>query len=225
MGANENLPQGSVKYWQGTHVYVLAAVCLLIGLPIGYLFRGSAGAKPATAGRPLASSPDTTAPGPMPTLEEMKHMADKQAEPLLAKIKADPNNAALLVQAGDIYNATHQFNEAADYYNQSLKVDPKNVTVRTRMASCLYYVGNTDQAIAQLQESLKYDPRHAGTLFNLGVIQWRGKGDGAGAVKSWRKLLDLYPTLPKDLPSRDKIQKMISDAISYPDGGTPQAAN
>src|SRR5215471_3576718 len=57
MGANENLPQGSVKYWQGTHVYVLAAICLLIGLPIGYLFRGSAGAKPATAGRPLASSP------------------------------------------------------------------------------------------------------------------------------------------------------------------------
>jgi hypothetical protein len=30
---------------------------------------------------------------PTPTLDDMKRMADKKAEPLLAKLKTDPNNA------------------------------------------------------------------------------------------------------------------------------------
>jgi cytochrome c-type biogenesis protein CcmH/NrfG len=213
----------NVRSWQPRQVYLLAALCLIIGLPIGYLFRGSAGAQPAPPTATAAPAPGMGAPGKMPTLEEMKHMADKQAEPLLAQLKSDPQNAALLVKIGDVYNATHQFNEAADYYNQSLQVDPKNVAVRTRRASCLYYVGDMDQAIAQLQESLKYDPKHAGTLFNLGLIEWRGKGDGASAVKSWQKLLALYPTLPSDLPPRDKIQQLIADAKAHPDGGAQRA--
>ena len=38
--------------------------------------------------------------GHTPSLEEMKQMADKKAAPLLEKLKSDPNNSDLLIQAG-----------------------------------------------------------------------------------------------------------------------------
>ncbi len=152
----------------------------------------------------------------MPTLADMKRMADKQAEPLLTKLKDYPKDTDLLMQLGTIYSATHQFPEAVGYYQRALQIDPQSVNARTRMANCLYYEGKIDEAIAELNQSLKYNPKHAGTLFNLGMIKWRGKGDGAGAAEAWQRLLDLYQTMPSDLPNRDTVTKLVAEARQHP---------
>jgi cytochrome c-type biogenesis protein CcmH/NrfG len=136
-------------------------------------------------------------------------MADKQAEPLLAKLKTDPNNAALLVRIATIYKSTHQFQEAAGYFEQALKIDPKNVTTRTEMASCLYYTGDVDGAIGQLQQSLKEDPNNANSLFNLGVIKWQGKKDAGGAIAAWQQLLKSNRHLEGD--KRAQVEKLIAE--------------
>jgi hypothetical protein len=60
----------------------------------------------ATAGTMAAAMPQGMAPHPPPTLDDMKRMGDKKAEPLLAKLKADPNNAETLNQLGILYRAT-----------------------------------------------------------------------------------------------------------------------
>ena len=148
------------------------------------------------------------APMPTPSLDQLKHMADKQAEPLLAKLVKDPKNVALLSQLGHIYKATHQFQRAAEYYRKALETDPKNVAVRTEMASCLYYGGDIDGALGQLQQSLKYDPRDANSLFNLGMIKWKGKDDPAGAIAAWQQLLRTSPNLEK----KPIVEKMIAEA-------------
>jgi cytochrome c-type biogenesis protein CcmH/NrfG len=208
----------SAADWQPKKVYVLAAICLLVGLMLGYLFRGSESSRmAASVTTQQASTPGALQPQPqMPTLEQMKQMADKQAEPLLGQLKSTPNDAKLLAKIAGLYSATHQFKEAVDYYAKSLKIEPRDAGVRTKMASCLYFEGDVDGAIAQLDQSLKYDPQHAGTLFNLGIIKWKGKGDGAGAVAAWQKLLALYPTLPSDLPDRATIEKMMANAKGLP---------
>ena len=149
--------------------------------------------------------------GQMPTLEQMKHMADKQAQPLLDQLAKTPGNAGLLIQLGDVYKSTHQFQDAAAYYEKSLAIDPKNVEVRTDMASCLFYAGNTDKALAELETSLKYDPKHAGTLFNLGMIKWKGKGDAAGAIAAWQSLLQIHP----DVDNRPMVEKLIAEARQH----------
>lgn len=196
--------------WRPMQAYLMAAVCLLVGLPVGYFLRG-----PATSSTPTptvaASAPQPASgmpSGQMPSLEQMKQMADKKAEPLLDKLKTEPDNVQLLIGVGDIYKSTHQFKEAASYYEKSLQIDPKNVPVRTDMASCLYYVGDVDGAIAQLQKSLSYDPKHAGTLLNIGVITWKGKGDADTAVAYWEKLLKLYPNYAQ----KDTVQHLIAVA-------------
>ena len=219
LAMNENPEsQNSNATWQAWQVYVMAVVCLLVGVLVGYLVRGSA----PTASAPQQSqtaSAATAPPKKMPSLDDMKRMADKQAEPLIAKLQSDPNNADLLNQIGTLYRMTHQFQIAASYYQKVLDVNPKNVGARTDMASCLYYQGDVDGAISQLEKSLTYDPKHAGTLLNLGLIRWKGKGDAAGAVAAWEKLLKFYP----NYENKDTVQKMIAEAKTNPGQKLPQS--
>ena len=207
--------------WQAKQVYAMAVVCLLVGLAIGYLFRGSQSLAPpapqttqmtqtkSTPPDPVAAAMAGAMGGHMPSLEEMKGMADKKAAPLLEKLKSDPKNADLLVQVGRIYNSTHQFKEAAGYYDKALQVNPQNVALRTEMASCLYYSGDVDGALSQLQQSLNYDPKDANSLFNLGMIKWQGKQDASGAVLAWQQLLKSNPQLSAD--RKATVEKLMAD--------------
>jgi len=145
----------------------------------------------------------------MPTIEQMKQMADKKAAPLLEKLKSDRYNSDLLIEVGKIYNSTHQFKEAAGYYDKALQVTPNNVAIRTEMASCLYYSGDVDGAISQLQQSLRYDPKDANSLFNLGMVKWQGKKDGKGALAAWQLLLKSNPQLSAD--RKATVEKLMAD--------------
>lgn len=199
--------------WTPIQTYVMAAVCLLIGVLVGYLVRGSA--KPAGRAAPPSAEMQQPAATPtgmgqksMPTLDDMKRMADKQAEPLLSKLKTDPKNVNLLNKTALTYKANHQFKEAITYFQKALDVDPKNVPIRTDMASCMYYIGDVDGALAELDKSLTYDPKHPGTLMNIGIIKWQGKNDVNGAVAAWEKLLKLNPNFPQ----KEVIERLITEA-------------
>ncbi len=212
---NEPTTQPSAgSVWRAKQVYAMAVICLVVGLAIGYLFRGSQ--SPAAPAAPAANSQANAQPsappggmaGQMPTLEQMKQMAEKKAAPLLEKLKGDPNNSDLLIQVGNIYISTHQFKEAAGYFDRVLQVDPKNVAVRTQMASCMYYNGDVDGAISQLQRSLRDDPKDANSLFDLGMIKWQAKHDSKGAVATWQQLLKSNPQLSAD--RKASLQKLMA---------------
>ena len=209
--ANETTTQPtSGSAWQTRQIYGMALVCLVVGLAIGYLFRGSSAApnmRAVSQSQQNALADDVG--GHMPSLEEMKHMADAKAAPLLEKLKTDPNNSDLLNQVGNIYKATHQFKEAISYYDQAVKVNPKNVPIRTELASCMYYIGDVDGAIGQLQQGLQYEPKDANSLFNLGMIKWQGKQDAKGALAAWKELLKSNPKLSPD--RRAQVQKLMAD--------------
>ena len=213
-------PETSAAKWQAKQVYALAVVCLLIGLAVGYLFRGSQStAIPAAPNATQSANASAAAhagmggPGGMgsqqPTLEQMKQMADKKAEPLLAQLKDDPKNADLLIQVGNIYFSTHQFKEAADYYGKSLEVKPKNIAIRTQMASCLHYEGDVDGSLKQLTQAIQDDPKDANSLFNLGMIRWQAKKDSKGALTAWAQLLKTNPQL--EPAKKAQVQKLIAD--------------
>ena len=198
------------------HVYSLAAICLVIGLAIGYFFRKAQISTPAMP--PVASLPQHPGPasamsaGHMPSLAEMHQMADTQAAPLLAKLKSDPNNTALLAQVGAIYHSTHQFKEAVAYYSKAVQLDPKNASLHSKLASSLYRSGDVDGAIAQLNAALHEDPKDANSLFNLGMIRLQGKGDPKGAVAAWQKLLKTNSNLSPD--RKAEVQRLMSQVMT-----------
>jgi len=121
------------EQWTSVQAYVLAVICLLVGIAGGWFIRGSQ--SPAAAVE-TASAP---APAPAmgnqaqqpPTPAQMQKMADSQAAPLIEKLKADPANAGLLASIGNIYYDTQQYPAAIDYYQRALKVEPANAGVRT----------------------------------------------------------------------------------------------
>ena len=209
--------------WKASQVYAMAVICLFIGLAVGYLFRGSrspastatASAQAAVpAGMPSGMGNTGTNPhvgmgNEPPSLDQMKHMADKKAEPLLAQLQAHPKDTDVLVQLGNIYLATHQFKEAADYFGKATEIKPKDVKIRTSFASTLYYEGDVDGALKQLTQATTDDPKDANSLFNLGMIRWKGKNDPKGALSAWAQLLKTNPQLE---PSKKaQVEKLMAD--------------
>jgi cytochrome c-type biogenesis protein CcmH/NrfG len=174
--------------WQGKHVYLMATACLALGVATGYFVRGSQSPAQAMPVTPtVTNAPAQNAD--RPTLEKMKQMADTAAAPVLEKVKSNPKDFDSLNEAGKIYRATHQFKEAASYYEKALQIEPKNAAVRTDLASCLYYSGDVDGALSQLDRALSDDPNFYGALLNIGIIKLQAKHDGDGAVRSWEKIL------------------------------------
>jgi len=204
----------SIEQWTSVQAYVLAVICLLVGIAGGWLIRGSQSPAPATAETPSASAPAPAMANPgtqIPSPAEMRKMADTQAGPLLEKLKADPANAGLLASIGDIYYDAQQYPTAIDYYQRALKVEPANTGVRTDMATAIWYTGNADGAIAEFQKSLSYEPNKANTLFNLGIVEWQGKMDIDKAVATWQKLLDKNP----NYEGKDKVLELIAQAKKH----------
>jgi len=200
-----------------TRVYLKAAICLVVGLAVGYLLRGSRSS--ASSVLPAASvAKSSVRAGAMGAREmpggagHMQQMANKQAAPLLERLKSDPNNSALLIQVGGIYHTTHQFKQAAEYYDKALQVDPKNVAIRTKLASSLFRMGDADGAIAQLNQALSYDPKDANALFDLGVVKLNGKRDSKGALAAWQRLLKSNPQLSAD--RKATVQKLMAAVMT-----------
>jgi len=199
--------------WTSTQAYVLSVICLLVGVAVGYLVRGSAPSADNTvqarAVAPEAALP--SAPGTQPTVEQLRQMADTQAQPLLKQLESDPKNSALLYQIGNFYYDAQQYPEAVKYYEQSLEIDPRATDVRTDMATAYHLMGQPDRAIQEYDAVLKIDGKHANALFNEGMVKWQDKKDLNGAIASWKQLLEVHP----DYPQRDNVEKLIAQAEQH----------
>lgn len=200
--------------WTSTQAYVLSVICLLVGVAVGYLVRGSApppenvaAHSQMTAGDPLPTS--STAQQPTP--QQLRQMADTQAQPLLKQLESDPKNSVLLYQIGNLYYDAQQYPEAVKYYEQSLTIDPKATDVRTDMATAYHLMGQPDRAIQEYDAVLKIDGKHANALFNEGMVKWQDKMDLNGAIVSWKRLLEAHP----DYAQRDKVEKLIAQAEQH----------
>ncbi len=200
-----------------TQAYMLSVICLLVGVAVGYLVRGSAPSNDAAtqvrAGG-MAQSPtgaSRMSGAPQPTPEELRHMADTQAQPLLKQLESDPKNAGLLYQIGNLYYDAQQYPEAVKYYENSLKIDPKATDVRTDMATAYHLMGQPERAIQEYDAVLKIDGKHANALFNEGMVKWQDKKDLNGAIALWKRLLEAHP----DYAQRNRVEKLIAQAEQH----------
>jgi len=194
------------KLWSNAQAYTFAVICLVLGILVGYLVHPP---KAAVAKVPQPP-PAMGAMGTMPTPEQLKHMADKKAEPLLAALQKQPNDPALLTKVAETYLVAQQFQTAETYYERAAASRPDAKTL-TQLASSYYYGGDADKAIATLDRALQVDPKYPDALFNLGTIQWRAKADPKAAIAAWEKLLKTNPHHPK----RAQVEEAIARAKQH----------
>jgi cytochrome c-type biogenesis protein CcmH/NrfG len=201
--------------WTSTQAHVLSVICLLVGVAVGYLVRGSAPSSqaaiaPARAGATEAA-PASMAAASQPTSEPLRQIADTEAQPLVKQLENDPRNSTLLYQIGNLYYDAQEYPEAVKYYQESLEIDPKATDVRTDMATAYHLMGQPDRAIQEYDAVLKIDGKHANALFNEGMVKWQDKMDVNGAIRTWRRLLEAHP----DFAQRDKVEKLIAQAEQH----------
>jgi tetratricopeptide (TPR) repeat protein len=198
----------SANQWTSVQAYAFSVICLLVGLAGGWFIRGS---QSPSAVPNVAASQGANETGAQPSPEQVKHMAEKQAEPLLAQLKTDPENPDLLAKIGNVYYDTQQFPTAIEYYQRSLKVKSTDTSVRTDMATAYWYAGNPDTAISEFKRVLTDEPNKPNALFNLGVVQWQGKMDIPGALATWQKLLDTNP----NYEGKEKIVELMAQVRKH----------
>jgi len=214
-----NTPQS----WTSTQAYIMAVVCLVVGCAVGYLLRGSMGSSSAPAPVVTADQPQGMPPAgmggggmgqgqqQMPTPEQLKAMADKQAAPLLEQLKSKPNDPALLSQIGNMYYDAQVFPTAIEYYQKLLVIHPKDAAVRTDMATAMFYSNDLDHSITEFDRALKDDPRNSNALFNRGIVKWQGKMDVNGALADWELLLKQNPNYEQ----ADKVRTYMAQAKKH----------
>jgi tetratricopeptide (TPR) repeat protein len=215
------------KAWTDVQAYLLAAVCLVLGVALGYLFRGSAapvaGVAQASAasdgsaphGQPGQAQPNRAEPAQAQmTPEQQKAMVDQAVAPLLATLKTSPDEFDTIAQLANLYYDGRQYPEAVKYYQLAVKIQPTNADVLTDLGTSLWFLGDADGAIAEFEKALSYRPDHPGTLFNLGVVRWEGKLDPKGAVQAWEELLRRNPNYPQ----KQEVQQYIDRARQHAKG-------
>ena len=178
--------------WTSREAYLLALVCLLCGLALGYLIRGSSPDVTRSVG---AATPEVSVPVGAPTLHSAEAL-QPLAAPVLAAVKADPKNFDAAVQLGNLYYDHHVYPEAIEYYRRALELRPDDANVRTDLGTAYWYSGFADQAVAESEIDLKKQPSYAPTLLNLGIVRLEGLKDPAGAIGVWEKLLAANPQFP-----------------------------
>ena len=217
---NSEKPERSM--WSNSQAYGMAVVCLLLGLAAGYFMRGSQPASTAsTASAPQQNPQHAPEAGNMQvTPEAMKHMADKQAEPLIARLEKNPNDATLLAQIGKTYLSAQQFQTAAEYYERSVKIKP-DAGVLTTLGGVYHYQGADDKALAAWNRALRIDPGNPDALFNSGMVKWQAEGDPKAAIAAWTKLLKANPNHPQ----RKQVEEMIARAQAHVDRGATSSGD
>lgn len=216
MTVAETLKTTSTDSWSAPQAAALVIVCLLAGTAGGWLIQKASAtpAAPQTAAPPAPAQVASASRPPnfglensAPSTEQWKAAADSRAASLLKKLQAEPDNAGLLADVGNIYYDAKQYKTAIEYYERSLKIRPADTSVRTDLGTTYWYSGDADTAIAQFNKALTYDPGKADTLFNLGIVKWQGKRDGPGAAAAWQKLLTANPAYAK----KDDVQQLIAE--------------
>ncbi len=160
---------------------------MVFGLLVGWMIGTQQVREPAPpAAAPVAQAApgQNTAPAP---LDQARATALEQ------QAKAEPRNAGVRIDLGNLYLDAERFAEAAPWYEAALEIDPKNVDVTTDLGVVYFYQGQFDRALATLDRALALNPSHIKALLNQGIVRVRGKQDLVGAVESWERVVTLAP--------------------------------
>jgi len=206
---SNSITSGSKRTFRQT--FILAGICLVLGVILGvFVSRSQVAVSTRVPAANAPRSADSMTGVGQITPDRLKHMADKQAQPLLAQLQSTPNDPELLAKLGHIYYVTQNFKQASTYFKRSVDLRG-DASVRTELGRAYYYAGDPDDALAEFENVLKSDPDNANALFNVGMVKWQSKSDVDGALAVWQQILKKYPNHPR----RAEVEQLIARAKQH----------
>jgi len=182
---------------QARQVYAMASVCLLVGLAIGYIFRGAQ--SPDSAMQSQAIAVNATAPGgpvgsaSMPSMEQMKQMAGKQPQIAAGAAQQSAPGGAL---AGRRMPTLAEMNQIADKHAgpllEKLKTDPNNTDLLLQVGAIYHSAHRFKEASVYYGKAVQIDPKNVMFRNKLASSQFRN-GDVDGAIAQLNHALSYDP--------------------------------
>lgn len=123
-------------------------------------------------------------------------------------LAASPSNLEALIQLGNDYFDTGQFNKAIDTYEKALQIDGKNADVITDTGVAYRRVGKSNESVRLFRKALEIDPNHTLAMFNLGIVLRDDNKDLPGALKVWRDFLEKSPDGPHAVMIRPWVKQL-----------------
>lgn len=157
---------------------------LILGFVAGLFFAAYKGGPPLPARAPAPQTESLPAPS---------HDVEAELAALEKRLQAEPENAALLVDAGNFCFDHELYTRAIEYYQQALEVGGENPNVLTDLGISYRRTGRPEKAVALFRRARKADPGHAFSALNLGVVLLHDLNDQEGALQAWREYLALEP--------------------------------
>jgi tetratricopeptide (TPR) repeat protein len=133
---------------------------------------------------------------------------EAKVQALRQQAEAQPKDAALRAQIGNMYFDAERYPDAISWYEQSLAIDAKNADVSTDLGVSYYYTNQTDRALQQFQKSLDANPRHTKTILNIGMVKAFGKQDLPGAAQAWQQVVEIAPDTPEGRAARQALESL-----------------
>ena len=156
----------------------------------------------------------TPAMGGAPGGEQMMQQVQQEIGRLKKALEANPKDAVVLGQLGDLYYDAGMFDKASDLYTRSLESNPGNPNVSTDLGICFQRLGRPDDALKQFRVSIGIDPRHWQSWLNIGIVSLFDKRDAKTAEEAFAKVKELNPGF-------DKLPQLQQSLDRVKAGGTP----
>ena len=178
----------------------------LFGLMVGWII-GTQRPAPSAAPAPApaaAAAPATPGQGPARAFDEARATA------LAGRAAAEPQNAAVRTELGNVYFDADRFDDAIKWYEEALRLNPRDPDVSTDLGIAFYYTNQADRALAQFTHSLSIDASHTKTLLNQGIVLAFAKQDLDAAAKAWERVVQLAPESAEGQAARRALDGLRS---------------
>lgn len=181
---------------------IVIAVVIVVIVAIGAYMIGTQSEGESEGTNRQSSAPSSGA-GNNHQLTQQAIDYQETIDDLKARIKADPGNADLYAQTGDVYFSHAQtgnvslsrerFTEAIAYYKKAVELNPKDVDSYNDLGLVFHYIDNSGDAIKYINKGIEADATYQRIWLTKGFILSRGFGDIPGAIEAWQEVVSLNP--------------------------------
>jgi tetratricopeptide (TPR) repeat protein len=132
-------------------------------------------------------------------------------------VRQEPENASLLVRAGEMSLAAGARDMALAHAEQAVRIDPTLAPAWVLRGRCFQQINQPDRALADLQHALEFGPDSSDVLLDVATL-YRQRGQPARSLTTLHHLLDTYS------PGQEPQNVLVLEGLALMDLGRPQQA-
>ena len=134
----------------------------------------------------------------------------KQTEQAIWRAWSRSGSAAmdLLLRRADEAAGEGDLRTAMKFLNDLVRLAPDFAEGWNKRATVLFMQEKLGRSVADIERTLALEPRHFGALSGLAVILEQ-TGNEAGALRAWRRALEIHPTLESATESIERLEPKV----------------